>query len=311
MQSRTPWDRCARRAASSHGWTNAGIAGSVARIAAQLFGSLALTGQGHGTDKAVLLGLEGEWPDKIDSDAIPSRLARIRSERKLRLLGKHEIAFDENDRPRFQQAPEAAVPSQRHALHRVRRGRRRAADARLLLGRRRLRGQPGRARREDRIVRDTTPLPYPFHSGDELLRAVRASPAAPSRELMLRNETSLAQRSRNRARAARDLDGDAGLRRARLPRRRRAARRPERAAPRAAICTTNCATARKRRCAIRCTVLDWVNLYALAVNEENAAGGRVVTAPTNGAAGIIPAVLHYYARFVPGATERAASSISC
>ena len=156
---------------------------------------------------------------------------------------------------------------------------------------------------EDRIVADTTALPYPFNSGDELL-ALCAGGNMSIAELMLAKRTGLAQRGRNPRRAARNLDARCRTAsRAALRQPGRAAGRPEGAAPRAVDVRRTCRAGRRRRCSDPLTVLDWVNLYALAVNEENAAGGRVVTAPTNGAAGIIPAVLHYYDRFCAGASE--------
>ena len=156
---------------------------------------------------------------------------------------------------------------------------------------------------EDRIVADTTELPYPFHTGDELLAQCEThglSIAAAD----VRQRAGLAQR-RTRSATACAKSGTAmqACVAARHPRGRHAARRPARRAPRAGAARELSLTP---EAAMRdpLTMLDWVNLYALAVNEENAAGGRVVTAPTNGAAGIIPAVLHYYDRFVPGSNEQ-------
>ncbi len=155
---------------------------------------------------------------------------------------------------------------------------------------------------DDRIVADETPLPYPFLSGDELLAQCARSGLSIA-VLMFENEKKLAQRRRDPCGPARGMEGNAVLRGARHPPRRHPAWRPEclaartGAVPRAVL---------QPEAAMRdpLTTLDWVNLYALAVNEENAAGGRVVTAPTNGAAGIIPAVLHYFDRFCAGASEQ-------
>ena len=144
-------------------------------------------------------------------------------------------------------------------------------------------------------------LPHPFHSGGELLQLTRELGCSIA-EVMRRNERHWRS----------DAEIDAGLLkiwrvmqdcvRSRLPHRRRAARRLQGEAARQAL--REALTSHPEQ-ALRdpLQVLDWVNLYALAVNEENAAGGRVVTAPTNGAAGIVPAVLHYYTRFVPGASD--------
>jgi L-serine dehydratase len=272
-----------------------------ARVRAEVFGSLALTGRGHGTDKAVLMGLEGHMPNEIDPDLIPDALARIRSEKKLRLLGKHEIAFDEkND----------LVMNKRQKLPYHTNGMRFTAfDANgevlatrdyYSVGGGFVVNQDEAA--EDRIVADTTELPYPFHSGAELLEQCEAHGLTMA-ALMFANEH--AWRS--------GVEIQQGLREIWAAMQSCVARgiRQEGTLP-GGLHVTRRAPAlyaelsMKPEAAMRdpLTVLDWVNLYALAVNEENAAGGRVVTAPTNGAAGIIPAVLHYYDRFIPGANEQ-------
>ncbi|MET0226398.1 MAG: L-serine ammonia-lyase, partial [Dokdonella sp.] len=154
---------------------------------------------------------------------------------------------------------------------------------------------------EDRIVADTTPLPYPFHSGDELL-AICEQSGKTIAQVMLANETSWRSEAEIRARlltiwhAMQSCVARGTRESGTLP----GGLHVKRRAP------AMLADLRERpEAALRdpLTILDWVNLYALAVNEENAAGGRVVTAPTNGAAGIVPAVLHYYERFCPNANE--------
>ena len=197
------------------------------------------------------------------------------------------------NRSHLQQAHQAAVPQQRHAFHRIRRRRQRAGDARLLL-------RPDEAA-EDRIVADTTALPHPFHSGDELLKLCEDTGKSIA-QIMFENEKAWRSESeiRNGLLAIWKAMSDCVARGMResgvLP----GGLKVQRRAP------AMCAELKDRpEAALKdpLTILDWVNLYALAVNEENAAGGRVVTAPTNGAAGIIPAVLHYYHRFVPGAND--------
>ncbi|MBC7989028.1 MAG: L-serine ammonia-lyase [Luteimonas sp.] len=273
----------------------------VARIRAEVFGSLALTGRGHGTDKAVLMGLEGHWPNLIDPDVIPAALERIRGEKKLRLFGRHEIAFDEK---------RDLLMNKRQKLPYHTNGMRFSAyDANdneiatrdyYSVGGGFVVNQDEAA--EDRIVADTTVLPYPFHSGDELLaQAVRSGLTIA--QLMFENEK--VWRSEDEIRAGlRELWSamqscvQRGIRSSgTLPGGLHVTRR----AP-----ALFAELSSKPEAAMRdpLTVLDWVNLYALAVNEENAAGGRVVTAPTNGAAGILPAVLHYYDRFCPAANEQ-------
>ena len=272
-----------------------------ARLRVELFGSLALTGRGHGSDKAVLMGLEGHWPDRIDPDLIPEALARIRGEKQLRLLGRHPIAFDEKSDLVFNKRQK--LPFHSNGMRFIAFG----ADGRELAMREYYSVGGGFVvnqdeAAEDRIVADTTALPHPFHSGDELL-ATCAATGLSIAEVMLANERVWRPDEDTReglgaiwaamqdcvARGIRHggvLPG--GLK---VPRRAPAMYQDLSSRPEAAMKDP-------------LTVLDWVNLYALAVNEENAAGGRVVTAPTNGAAGIIPAVLHYYSRFCPGASER-------
>ena len=273
----------------------------VARIRAEVFGSLALTGRGHGTDKAVLMGLEGHLPNAIDPDLIPAALARIRGEKRILLAGTHAVAFDEK---------RDLVMNKRQKLPYHTNGMRFTAfDASgneiatrdyYSVGGGFVVNQDEAA--EDRIVADTTALPYPFHSGDELL-AQAARSGLSIAAMMFENEQ--AWRSADDVRAGlreiwRAMQGcvDRGIRETgTLPGGLHVARR----AP-----ALHAELSSRPEAAMRdpLTVLDWVNLYALAVNEENAAGGRVVTAPTNGAAGIIPSVLRYYERFIPGASEQ-------
>ena len=272
-----------------------------ARIRAEVFGSLALTGRGHGTDKAVLMGLEGHWPNEIDPDVIPDALARIRGEKKIRLLGRHEIGFDEK---------QDLIMNKRQKLPFHTNGMRFTAyDAAgeviatrdyYSVGGGFVVNQDEAA--EDRIVADTTDLPYPFHSGAELLEQCERN-GLNIADLMFANEhawrsgTEIRQNLRELW-TAMQACVQRGIREVGvLPGGLHITRR----AP-----ALHAELSSKPEAGMRdpLTVLDWVNLYALAVNEENAAGGRVVTAPTNGAAGIIPSVLHYYDRFCPGANEQ-------
>jgi len=273
----------------------------VARIRAEVYGSLALTGRGHGTDKAVLMGLEGHMPNLIDPDIIPGTLERIRGEKKIRLLGTHEIAFDEKH---------DLIMNKRQKLPFHTNGMRFTAyDANgdviatrdyYSVGGGFVVNQDEAA--EDRIVADTTELPYPFHSGAELLQQCEAHGLTMA-GLMFANEhawrsgTEIREGLRELWAAMQDCVQRGIRETGTLPGGLHVARR--------APALSNELSARPEA-SMRdpLTVLDWVNLYALAVNEENAAGGRVVTAPTNGAAGIIPAVLHYYDRFCPGANEQ-------
>jgi L-serine dehydratase len=284
----------------SHWLDERGLLDRVVRIRGELFGSLAHTGRGHGTDKAVLCGFEGEWPDRIDPDIIEGTLARIRNDKRIRLLGRHAVDFDEKRDLIFNKRQK--LPYHSNGMRFTAYG----ANDDVLATRDYYSVGGGFVvnhdeAAEDRIVPDTTPLPYPFHSGDELL--ARCSEAGKTiAEVILANE--MAWRSEAEIRAglltiwkAMQACVARGIREAGvLPGGLKVSRRAHNmqaellARPEAALKDP-------------LTILDWVNLYALAVNEENAAGGRVVTAPTNGAAGIIPAVLHYFDRFCPAANE--------
>jgi L-serine dehydratase len=274
-----------------------------ARVRVEVFGSLAMTGRGHGTDKALLMGLEGHWPHQIDPDAIPATLERIRGEKTVRLLGTHPIAFDEK---------RDLVMNKRQKLPFHTNGMRFSAyDAAgdeiatrdyYSVGGGFVVNQDEAA--EDRIVADTTALPYPFHSGDELLAQVERSGLSIA-QLMFENEKAWRSEAEifdglRELWAAMQSCVARGIRQhGSLP----GGLHVQRRAP-----LLFAELSAQPEVAMRdpLTVLDWVNLYALAVNEENAAGGRVVTAPTNGAAGILPAVLHYYERFCASARDPAA-----
>ncbi|MGY0799222.1 L-serine ammonia-lyase [Lysobacter sp. A286] len=269
-----------------------------ARVRAEVFGSLAMTGRGHGTDKALMMGLEGHWPNQIDPDIIPGTLERIRSEKRLRLSGRHEIGFDEKH---------DLIMNKRQKLPFHTNGMRFTAfdaDGEVIatrdyysVGGGFVVNQDEAA--EDRIVADTSAVPYPFSSGDELLARAEETGLTIA-QMMYANE----QVWRTPAEIDAGLDElwaamqscvERGIRSpGTLPGGLRVGRR----APRLHADLTERPPSDHDD---PLTMLDWVNLFALAVNEENAAGGRVVTAPTNGAAGIIPAVLHYYDRFIPGA----------
>jgi L-serine dehydratase len=288
--------RAARQfAASLH---EAGLLERTRTVHVQLYGSLGATGRGHGSDRAVMLGLEGEEPERIDPDTIETRVARIRERGALDLLGRHPIAFVEREHLVFHRRQ--SLPFHPNGMRFAALG----ADGDELLGRQYYSVGGGfvvdeRAAGAGRIREDDRALPHPFGNAAELLERCRSGGFSISR-LMLENETAWRPESETRAGLARiwqamqDCVRRGCSREGVLPGgiklRRRAAElyRQLSSAPEAALRDP-------------LTILDWVNLYALAVNEENAAGGRVVTAPTNGAAGIIPAVLHYYDRFVPGA----------
>lgn len=266
-------------------------------VCVRLYGSLALTGRSHGTDSAVLAGLEGVDPSTADRAAVAAAVARIRAEKRLRLGGTREIPFDEEKHLLFLRGE--FLPEHPNALRLAAFG----ASADLL------REEEAYSVGGGFVVWKGAPppaeggagipdVPYPFRSAEELLSQCRAH-GLEIFELVGANERAARSEAEVRAglfeiwsamrasieRGFREqgiLPGPLKLRR-RAPRLHRVLSEAPAARPLDAI--------------------DWVNAYALAVNEENAAGGRVVTAPTNGAAGIVPAVLQYYVRFEPGASE--------
>jgi L-serine dehydratase len=279
------------------GLTDDALLDRVARVRAELFGSLGATGHGHGSDRAVVLGLEGEAPESVDTATVADRVAAVRAAGRVRLLGRHDAAFGADDLVLHRRA---SLPHHPNGLRFFAY----AADGTVL--RERVYYSVGggfvvdeAAVGQDRIKPDDTRLAYPFTTGAELLVHCRES-GLPVSGVMLANETAWRPAAEVRAGLLRIWDvmqdcvrsGCAhtgtlpgGLK---VPRRAPALYRR--------LCDEPPADD-------RLAVMDWVNLFALAVNEENAAGGRVVTAPTNGASGILPAVLHYYARFVPGADD--------
>jgi L-serine dehydratase len=268
----------------------------VARVHVDLFGSLGATGRGHGSDRAVVLGLQGEAPETVDVDLAEAVVDEVRDAGVLRLGGTHPVRFDwAGDLVLHLRR---SLPAHPNAMTITARD---GADE--IVAERTYYSVGGGF-----IVDDTeidrpqsapTDVPYPFATADELL-ARCAEHGLSISELMWRNE--LAHRDEAALRA--EL---LGIWRAMQECVERGCTRPDGVLP-------GGLEVRRRAPRLHAALLaapagdplqamEWVNLYALAVNEENASGGRVVTAPTNGAAGIIPAVLHYYLRFVPGADD--------
>lgn len=281
---------------------------ATARVCAQLYGSLGATGKGHGSDKAVLLGLAGHEPDTVDVDHIGAQLKRIRDAQRLPLLGSHEVGFNEKTDLIFYRRE--TLPFHANGMRFTAFD---AGGAELLT---RVYYSVGGGfvvsdeiaqdgQKQKVIAPDTTVLAHPFHSGADLL-ALTKQHACSIAELMRRNERCLGKGGRS------DAEIDAGLLKIWAVMQACVVRgcATDGVLPGGFKVKRRAADLHRQLCAnpeaaLRdpLQVLDWVNLYALAVNEENAAGGRVVTAPTNGAAGIVPAVLHYYTRFVPGASD--------
>jgi L-serine dehydratase len=282
------------------GLSETGLLLRAARVEAQMYGSLGATGKGHGTPTAVMLGLEGELPETVDVASIGARVARIQQMHSIRLCASHAVEFN--------------------------------PDIDLLLHRRETLGfhpngmvftafdQAGQllmtktyysvgggfvvdeaATQNDCIIEDPRELPYPFDTAEQLLSLCKQHNKSIS-GLMWENEKSWRPEEQTKAglsniwKVMQDCVNNGVTNEGILPGGLKVKRR---------------AASLQRQLLMRpeaglsdpLSVLDWVTLYALAVNEENAAGGRVVTAPTNGAAGIIPAVLHYYMRTIPGASE--------
>ena len=292
--------RFAERASGTRpGEGEGGVAASIGRIAVELYGSLGHTGRAHGTDAAVMLGLEGETPEGVDPDTVPARLNRIRSGLTIALHGNGPVHFDpdrdlvfnrretlpfHSNGMRFQAFDPTGGEIEARTYYSVGGGFV-VTDGDAAL---------------DRLDVDATALAFPFRSGDELLEIGRTRHLSIS-EIMLQNETAWRTDSEIRG-------GLLDIWRVMQESVERGCNRDDPLLP-GTLAVPRRAPALFKKLQAGSDVpdplaaIDWVNLYALAVNEENASGGRVVTAPTNGAAGIIPAVLHYYQRFCPGFSE--------
>ncbi|MFL6162052.1 MAG: L-serine ammonia-lyase [Jatrophihabitantaceae bacterium] len=271
------------------------LIGTVDRVRVELYGSLGATGRGHGSDRAVVLGLEGETPEQVDTSSVLTRYQAVRAAEQVLLLGKYPVRL----------GPDDLLLHRRSSLPFHPNGMRFTAFAGEEQVRERTFYSVGGgfvvdelASGADRIKQDDTVQPYPFTTGAQLCGHASRTGLAIS-DLMLANEKVWRSEEEIRAglleiwRVMQECVqagfGHEGLLPGGLKVRRRA---PELYR----TLSTETSTDPLR-------VIDWVSLFALAVNEENAAGGRVVTAPTNGAAGVLPAVLHYYWRFVPGSSE--------
>jgi L-serine dehydratase len=287
--------RAARRFVDALGVRTA----NVDSVVVELFGSLGHTGKGHGSDVAVMLGLEGETPEGVDVDSVPARVAQIGKSATLRLGGTHDVKFP----------AEAIVFHRKQTLPQHPNGMRfvaRDANGTVLESRDYYSVGGGFVVTADQAEGDASPessgLPYPFKTGADLLRMCREHGLSVS-TLMLENEKSLRPEAEVRSRllaivrAMESCVKRGCEREGILPGGLKVKRRAASLHRQLKVDATN---------GDPLNAMDWVNLWALAVNEENAAGGRVVTAPTNGAAGILPAVMQYYRRYVPGADDEGA-----
>jgi L-serine dehydratase len=281
-----------------------GLLDATAQVKCELYGSLGATGKGHGTDRGVMLGLMGDAPDTVNADTISARLEAVRTAKTLPLLGSHDVPFVQKEHISFlrQALPEHPNGMKLHAFD---------ASGASLRDTTYLSVGGGfvvtAGASNARVLAAIEQLPYAFHSGDELLALCRNTGKSVA-QLMWDNERVW------------HSDGEirSGLLRIWEVMQACVARGCGIGNPEADGCLPGPFQVKRRapmlyrvlmakpEQALRdpLSMIDWINLYAIAVNEENAVGGRVVTAPTNGAAGIIPAVLHYYDRFMPGASAQ-------
>ena len=279
-----------------------GLFDSVDRLHAEMFGSLGSTGRGHGTPKAVLMGLEGELPDTVEVASIIARVEAVKETGVLKLNGTRTIEFDYdsdlvlNKRESLPLHPNGMTFKAFNAAGEV------ILDKSYYSV-----GGGFVANQDDQELHGdfedaSKPVPYPFNSGEELLALCNEHNKSIA-DLMWENECALQSASAVREQilkiwgvmqeSVKNGCATDGILPGGLHVKRRAPGLKNKL-------TTNL----EKHLTDPLIITDWVTLYALAVNEENAGGGRIVTAPTNGAAGIIPAVLHYYMRFVPGASEQ-------
>lgn len=267
-----------------------------ASIKIELYGSLAMTGKGHSTDTGIQLGLEGQAPETIDPDTIPHIIAAIRKEKQLKLFGRHPISFDPDTDIIFHRGK--TLPFHSNAMRMKSfnsKGKQLHSQVYYSIGGgfvldhyEAIEGT------EKKIVR---PVPFPYKTAEELLSYCRKERKA-IWQIVLENEKALHSKEELRSgifriwnvmqssvergiKTSGELPGGLGVQR-RAPKLFKALQDSETLIAEDPI-----------------LVMEWVSLFALAVNEENACGSRVVTAPTNGSAGVIPAVLHYCQKFLP------------
>jgi len=300
--------------------TQEGVLGQVTNVTAELFGSLALTGRGHATDIAVLLGLEGEAPDTVDPDAVPEKIVRIMETQKLHLGGDDGKVIDFVEREhliwnrgrlpmhtngmRFTALDESENQLSQHVYYSIGGGfivwdPSCGTDESITDSA----SASAAASTSTDGAAKTFKIKYPFKTAEDLLVQCKKHNLR-IWELMMENEKAWRTEEEVRAGCVKIWDVmkscvERGFKQdGILP----GALRVKRRAPELYRSLQEAAT-RKGRLSDPADILDWVSLFAISVNEENAAGSRIVTAPTNGAAGIIPAVFYYYATFIKEVTE--------
>lgn len=289
-----------------------GQLGATTRVQAELFGSLGATGRGHGSDKAVVLGLQGHDPETVDTGTADDQVAAAAIDAELLLAGHHRVDFNWDEDVLLHRRK--SLPAHPNGMTF------RALDHTGTALRERsyysIGGGfvvNGDADGAARVVADDTVLPHPFSTADELLEIclrheMSISDVMLANELVWRSEAELREKLLALWAVMRQCVNNGCSAEGILPGGLKVKRRAPSLFRTLTASAASVSAAALTRSATQPPVdpllaMEWVNLFALAVNEENAAGGRIVTAPTNGAAGIVPAVLHYYAKFVPGADD--------
>lgn len=270
-------------------------------IKVELFGSLGQTGKGHGTGKAVILGLAGETPESVDTDSVEDFLEQTRKTETLNLLGEKEVSFPSEGAITFHRRKTMPKHANAMELKLLKDGEIVYSDLYYSIGGGFIvRDKDFDETLEEAIEQSAKPIPYPFDSAADLLahckeHGMRMSSLMMANEKAFRSEedirAGLMKIWRTMQESIKNGITTEGILPGGLKVRRRASSLYQRL--------------KKEKSSDAMQVMDWVDLYALAVNEENAAGGRIVTAPTNGAAGIIPAVMSYADRFIETLDEDA------
>lgn len=283
----------------AHALQKEGLLNQTASVKADLYGSLGATGKGHGSDVGIMLGLMGYTPDTVDVDSVPELIKRVRTEETIALLGRKTIAFREK---------EHLLMHRREAMAEHPNGMQFSAfgAAGTLLRQAKYLSVGGGfvvtvGARNDHVLTAYQHAPHPFTSGNQLLAACKQhgltiSEVMWANELTWRTDDEIRSQLLYLWRVMRECVQRGLTHEGTLPGRFKVPRR-------APVLAAQLRARAERVPSDPLSVMDWVNVYAFAVNEENAAGGRVVTAPTNGAAGVIPAVLHYYDKFAVNATD--------
>lgn len=278
-----------------------GMTEKVHALHVTLYGSLAWTGKGHHTDLAIMMGLQGEQPESVNPDTIPGEIERIRTELTLRVGKRHEIHFNEKEHLKFNR--KQTLPLHSNGMTFLAKDN----DGGVILERTYYSVGGGfivddDKSQDDGFIPETPAPPYPFTSCTQLLEIAKGNKLSIAEiafrnELTLRGETEIRDKLLHIWEVMQACVTHGFNTRGTLPGQLEVKRR-------AADLYQSLCERPEKALQDPLTVMDWVNAYALSVSEENAAGGRVVTAPTNGAAGVIPAVMHYYHHFYPGANEQ-------